>query len=176
MLKKKKKISREIEKKGVRTSICKLGVTVRSRVRTMGCVGFRVVCLKCTSLHMFHALLGRPRVVSHALGCGVRRGPARTPRRKCGSRPGSVARALGVQSRAIWKVIAGSLSAEPEPTRPIETKKYRSFHLSVAVYEIPEAVKGKAATVQQPCFNIFPWWQPRTVLLRVFVSVRACVL
>ena len=50
-------------------------------------------------------------------------GPACTPRRKCGSRPGSVMRALGVQSRAIWQVIAGSLSAELEPIRRIETPK-----------------------------------------------------
>ena len=34
-------------------------------------------------------------------------GAARTPRRNFGSRGGSVARALGVQSREIWQVIAG---------------------------------------------------------------------
>ena len=36
-----------------------------------------------------------------------------TPKRKCGSRPGSVARALGIQIRAIWPVITASLSASP---------------------------------------------------------------
>ena len=39
---------------------------------------------------------------SRALGCGARRGPACTPRRKFGSRAGSVARSLGVlQSRNL---------------------------------------------------------------------------
>ena len=54
------------------------------------------------------------------LGCGARRGPACTPRCKCGSRPGSVARALGVHSREIWQVTTGSLSAEVEPSKTIE--------------------------------------------------------
>ena len=44
---------------------------------------------------------------SRALGCGARRAPACTPRCKCGSRPGSMARALGVQSREIWQVTTG---------------------------------------------------------------------
>ena len=39
---------------------------------------------------------------------------------KFGHRAGSVARAPGVQSRASWQVITGSLSAEPEPSRSIE--------------------------------------------------------
>ena len=36
-------------------------------------------------------------------------------RRKFGLRPCSVARTLGVQGRAIWQVITGSVSATPEP-------------------------------------------------------------
>ena len=51
-----------------------------------------------------------PRVFSRALGCGARKGPASTPRRKCGSRPGSLARALGSQSCEIWQVSTGLLS------------------------------------------------------------------
>ena len=43
--------------------------------------------------------LFRPRVVARSLGCGARREPACTSRYKCRSRPGSVARALGVQRR-----------------------------------------------------------------------------
>ena len=58
-----------------------------------------------------HARLGGPRVVSRALGCGARRRAACTPRRRCWSRPGSVACALSVQSRAIRQVITGSFSA-----------------------------------------------------------------
>ena len=45
-------------------------------------------------------------------------------RRKFGARPGSVARALGVQSRANWQVITRSLSAELEPTRAMETAQF----------------------------------------------------
>ena len=42
-------------------------------------------------------------------------------RRKFGPRPVSVARALGVQSRANWQEITGSLSAEPGPRETTET-------------------------------------------------------
>ena len=52
----------------------------------------------CT--YICQVLLRRPLVVSRALGCGARRGPAGTLRRTFGPRPGSVARALGVPSRA----------------------------------------------------------------------------
>ena len=61
----------------------------------------------------FACLFGRLRVFFRALGCEARKGAACTPRHKCGSRPGSVARALGVQSRAIWQVTTGSLSTSP---------------------------------------------------------------
>ena len=44
----------------------------------------------------------------------------RTPPRKFGSRAGSVARALGVQSHETWQVITGLLSAELEPSRTVE--------------------------------------------------------
>ena len=47
-------------------------------------------------------------------------GPVCTPRRKFGSRAGSVARALGVQSREIWQVITGLLSAELKPSKTME--------------------------------------------------------
>ena len=69
----------------------------------------------------FHAFLRRPWVFSRALGCGARRGPACTPRRKFGSRAGSVARALGVQSREIWQVITGLLSADLESSKTMGT-------------------------------------------------------
>ena len=75
------------------------------------------VCVFFLHLHDF---LRRPRVFSHALGCGARRGPAFTQRRKFGPREGSVARALGVQSREIGQVITGVLSAELEPSKTIE--------------------------------------------------------
>ena len=60
-----------------------------------------------------------------------------------GPRPGSVARALGVQSRASWPFFTRSLSAEPEPSRSMETLKCRFFifsplHRSAAVCEVPQ--------------------------------------
>ena len=69
---------------------------------------------KCFFKHL-QAFLRRPWVFSRALGCGVRRGTACTPRRKFGSRAGSVARALDVQKGEICQVIAESFSAELEP-------------------------------------------------------------
>ena len=68
-----------------------------------------------------HAFLFRPRIFSRALGCWAHRGSACTQRRKFGPRLGSVARALGIQSRGGLALVAGSLSAEPEPTRHMET-------------------------------------------------------
>ena len=65
----------------------------------------------------------RPQPFPRALDWGTRRGPACAPQRKCGSRPGSVARAVGVHSREIWQVIAGLLSDQLEPTRPMQTPK-----------------------------------------------------
>ena len=50
-------------------------------------------------------------------------GPACMPRQKCGSRPGSVALVLGLQSREIWRVVAGLLYDQLELTRPIQTPK-----------------------------------------------------
>ena len=60
----------------------------------------------------YKTFLFRLRVFSHALGCEARRGGACTPRCKRVSRPGSVARAMGVQSREIWQVTTGSHSAK----------------------------------------------------------------
>ena len=74
------------------------------------------VCLK----QHLRAFFRRPWVFSRALGCEARRGAACTPRRKFGSRAGSVARALGGQCREIWQVITGSLSVELTPSKKME--------------------------------------------------------
>ena len=50
-----------------------------------------------------------------------------TPRCKCGSRPESVACPLGVQSREIWHVTTGSLSAELEPSKTTENPHINCF-------------------------------------------------
>ena len=69
----------------------------------------------------------RSPVLSCALGCGARRGPARTRRRKRGSRPGSMVRSLGVQSREIWQVTTGSPSAELELSNTMENPHISFF-------------------------------------------------
>ena len=91
----------------------------------------------------YKTFLFRPRVFSRALGCGARRGPACVQWCKCGFRPGSVARALGVQSREIWQVIAGLRSDQLEPTRSMQPPKYfllvlHFASLSAAVREVPQ--------------------------------------
>ena len=71
------------------------------------------VCTDVFFLGHLHGFLRRPWVFSHALVCGARRGPTCTPRSKF--RTGSVARALGVQSREIWQIIAVTFrGARPE--------------------------------------------------------------
>ena len=73
----------------------------------------------------YETFLFRSTVFSRALGCGARIGPVCTRRCKCGSRPGSVTRALGVQSSEIWQVSTGSLSAELEPSKTMENPHFK---------------------------------------------------
>ena len=75
--------------------------------------------------------------------------PSCRPRRKCGSRAGSVARALGARSRQIWQVIAGKQSAEPELSRSMETPKYlfSMLHLCCCFLTTTAGVEGLAAMV-----------------------------
>ena len=61
---------------------------------------------------------------SRAVGCEARRGSRVYLRRKFGSRPALVASALGVQSRAVWQVITGSVSASPSLARTLETPHF----------------------------------------------------
>ena len=78
--------------------------------------------------------LSQPQLFPHALGCGARRGAGRVyTRHKFGPRMGSWARALGVQNCASWQVIAGSLSADPEPTRPMESPQISILSLFCAL-------------------------------------------
>ena len=89
---------------------------------------------------------------SRALGCGAHRRAACTPRRKYGSRPGSVARALGVQSRAIRQEITGSLSTSPSLSgqwKPHKILKICSAAASYLYHTVPQALK------------LSTWWQPR---------------
>ena len=61
-----------------------------------------MLCIKWSVFPEHKRFLFRPRVFRRVLGA----------QKKCGSRPDSVARAPGVQSRQIWQVTTGSLSAE----------------------------------------------------------------
>ena len=102
-----------------RISLALLYSTVRYMIPGTSYIG-ACICTKCTCFARLHALLGRPRVISRALGCGARRGAACTPRRKCWSRAGSVARSWCSKSRdpANNHRIAFRLD---EPRRTIET-------------------------------------------------------
>ena len=98
--------------------------------------------------------------VFSALGCGARRGPACTLQSKIGPRPGSVARALGVQSRSELPLCARSLSAEPEPTRHIETPKLQFVFCALLLlctsicYEFHTLKRCMLLT--QPRFKLYP--------------------
>ena len=127
----------------------------------------------------FARFLGRPRVFSRALSCGALRGAACTPRCKCRSRPGSVALALGVQSREIWQVIAGLLSDQLESTRPMQAPKcplYISFfHLSPASFEVTHQLsKARQQRYNSRASSVSLCDSPERYFC-VRIRVRACV-
>ena len=76
-----------------------------------------LLCINVTFAHFSRTPVG----LFSRSWLGARRGAACTPRRKFGSRAGSVARALGAKSREIWQVVVGSLSAELEPSKTMES-------------------------------------------------------
>ena len=61
-------------------------------------------------------------------------------------RPGSVARALGVQTRQIWQVVTGSLSAELEPSKITENPHIGCFATAVrSLYFVAATVQSAVA-------------------------------
>ena len=84
----------------------------------------------------------------------------RTLRRTLGPRPGSVARALGVQSRASWLVFKGLCSAPSSRAGSWKPKRSDLFARSAAVSTVPhrpQELYFEAATIQQqPRFKLFP--------------------
>ena len=117
-----------------------------------------------------HVFLRRPWVFSRANGCGARKGPTCTPRRKFGSREGSVARALGVQSREIWQVeaITGLLSAELELRKTME-----NLHISCFAPLLSKLSTLLAVTVQEQSHIKFVWTTTPCLLC---VYYGTCVL
>ena len=103
-----------------------------------------------------------------ALSSAGHKGARVYARRKLGPRPGSEARALSVRSRAIWQVIAGSLSAEREPTSPTETpkirKKKKRLHFSAAVSQIPQQPSQDRQSRHYSRATSVSLCQPRTVV------------
>ena len=102
-----------------------------------------------------------------------------SPRQQCGSRPGSVARVLGVQSGAIWQESAGSLSAELDPTMPMETppkcKFSHFFHPSLLLflkYHSSRQRLGSHGTIST--FQAFPLVTAASGA-SAWVFVRVCV-
>ena len=105
----------------------------------------------CGCLHL-HAFFRLSLVFSRALARAARRGAACTPRGKFGSRVGSVARAPGVQSREIWQLITGLLSAELEPSKTMENP-----HVSCLLHSCTSSLlcssHGTTAVAHQVCVD-----------------------
>ena len=101
-----------------------------------------LVGTKCTFfVANVHALIGRPRAFSRASGCWVRRSSARTLRCMFGPRPSSVARSVGVQTRASWLFFKGSRSATPSHAGTWKPPQFQLFWSRGAV------VRGRALIV-----------------------------
>ena len=82
---------------------------------------------QCVFLDICTLFSGARGSFSRALGYGARSGAACTPRRKFGSRTGSVARALSIQSREVWQVITGLLCVELEPSKTMGNPNVSCF-------------------------------------------------
>ena len=106
------------------------------------------------------AFLFRSGGFSRAVGCRARRGPVCTPRCNCGSRPGPVSRALGVQ-RSQNLASNHRIAFRPATVRVNQARASPHavilfiFQLSAAVFEVPQQ-PSKARQPQQPRFKLFP--------------------
>ena len=109
----------------------------------------------------------------------ARRRAACTLRRECGPPPGSVARALGIQSRGELALFAGSLSAQPDPSRSMETPKlvtFPFFHLSASVSEAPQQLSKAGELPYNSRASSFPLCDSHERCFCVCVRERACVI
>ena len=94
----------------------------------------------------------------------------RTPRRKFWSPAGSVARTLGVQSRKIWQVITGLLSATLEPSKTWENPHIRQRFCSPAV-NVSNTVITIASTFPRS-YSYGHYYVPG---MRVWTTTTVCV-
>ena len=101
-----------------------------------------------------HTLLGWARFVSRAFSGGAHSGGTCIPGCKCGSRPGCVARAPGVQSRVIRQVITGSFLS-PRASQDSVTLSFNIFCSDAAVPCLYNTLTHalKLSTLWQPRFN-----------------------
>ena len=132
--------------------------------------------IDCSGMQNFS--LPATRVFSR-VGCGARKGLACTPRCKCGSRPGSVARTLGVQGREIWQVTTGSLSDQLEPTRLVQTPKTLFCHFSplcCCFFRCHSSRQSIGSHGTTPALQAFPFCDSHERCFCVWVRERAvCV-
>ena len=85
-----------------------------------------VTLYKCVFFHIVIFLLPAEGLFSRSRHRGTQEGRPYY-RRKFGSRAGTVTRALRVQSRKVWHVIAGSVCAEIEPSKTMADPHVRCF-------------------------------------------------
>ena len=111
---------------------------------------------------------------------GTQGGRVYTARRNFGPRPGSVARALDVHSRASWQVITGPLSDPPSQARPWKPPKYHFFFVfrsaavsaTSAIAAFKSCILCRSHGTTAAIFQAFP---PRDSHGQCFLCVSVCV-
>ena len=96
------------------------------------------------------------------------------PRRKLRPRPDSMARALGVQSRPIWQLFAGSRSAEPEPCRTMENPHFSFSLLRFGSAVVQPRSYGTTLASSVPRWYMRGWKKITIVWNKLSVAVRVC--
>ena len=92
---------------------------------------------------------------------------------KFGPHRGSLVRSPGVQNRGELALFAGSLSAEPEPSRTIETHtKQMITRFSHVLLDMSTTTTYRAVLYYKDTF-FFAHWQPSLLVPRVFLALSA---
>ena len=129
-------------------------------------------------MHLFSTWQRTSFPAAGPFSCSRLRGTQRArvyTRHKFGPRPGSVARALGVQSRGELVLSRGCFPpSQSQAVRWKSTQKKASSFFSRVLLCITVRTSETATLQQQPRFKLFLLWQRRSMLLRC-VRVCACV-